>query len=336
MCRHLWQELVQQVQLLRNCHRTAKVRQAQAYVVGSKDFLFHSFSLQFPSFTKFSLSLSLSLSAVSVRVCVCVCVCEREREYRERGRERGEERETTSIAFFFFSSFEHLFHLHSLYSQITSFDETNFTIVKIHLDHSNEWVILIWFTLTLTDKLGWPAQRPLRWSLHRLVFSKWVKQSHITSHLWVLKPRSTIRLSPTIRSVATETQWSRPMKVRIVYEFPRRRTTETDSGLGPSARAKRPVVWNTYTRIYACGIIVEAIITAIATVSGRKRRQQAHYRLYSKLAFCDKSDEHVAPCWKTGSKNLTGKTAAVLCNLRYSWFCDTRKRGLGVWTREIA
>ena len=131
-----------------------------------------------------------------------------------------------------------------------------------------------------------------------------------------LSSKTPIRLSPTIRSVATETQWSRPMKVRIVYEFPRRRTTETDSGLGPSARAKRPVVWNTYTCIYACGIIVEAIITAIATVSGRKRRQQAHYRLYSKLAFCDKSDEHVAPCWKIGGeKSKCKKTTAVWCNV---------------------
>ena len=75
----------------------------------------------------------------------------------------------------------------------------------------------------------------------------WVKQRCITSHLWVLRPRSTIRLSPTIRSVATETQWSRSMKLRIVYEFLLCRTTETDSGSGPSAKAKRPVVGKAHT-----------------------------------------------------------------------------------------
>ena len=62
------------------------------------------------------------------------------------------------------------------------------------------------------------------------------------------------------------------------------------------------------------------IITVMATLSGRKRRRQIHYRLYSQLAFCDKkqqqkNDEHVAPCWKKRCENLTGKTAAVLCNV---------------------
>ena len=33
------------------------------------------------------------------------------------------------------------------------------------------------------------------------------------------------------------------------------------------------------------------------------------------IGYTHKNDEHVAPCWKTGSKNLTGKTAAVLCNV---------------------
>ena len=33
------------------------------------------------------------------------------------------------------------------------------------------------------------------------------------------------------------------------------------------------------------------------------------------IGYTHKNDEHVAPCWKTGSKNLTGKTAAFLCNV---------------------
>ena len=75
---------------------------------------------------------------------------------------------------------------------------------------------------------------------------------------------------------------------------------------------------------------MEAIITVMATFCGRKRRQ-VHYRLYPQLAICDKNDEHVAPCWKTGGETLTGKTtirrekerkkekkkkkAAVVCNV---------------------
>ena len=55
-----------------------------------------------------------------------------------------------------------------------------------------------------------------------------VKQSHITSHFYVLRLRSTIRLRHTIRSVATGTQWSRPMKSRIVFEFLFNRRTEID------------------------------------------------------------------------------------------------------------
>ena len=56
----------------------------------------------------------------------------------------------------------------------------------------------------------------------------------------------------------------------------------------------------------ACRIIVEALITVMATLSGRKRRQ-VHYKLYSQLAFCDKNDEHVTPCWETAGKNLAGR-----------------------------
>ena len=138
-----------------------------------------------------------------------------------------------------------------------------------------------------------------------------VQQSHWTSHLWVLRPRSTIRFSPTIRSVATGTQWSRPKKLRIVYAFLLSRRTEIDSGSGPSAKAKRPVVGKTHS----CHITVEAVITVQATLSGRKR--QVHYRLYSQLAFCDRNDEFVAPCWNTGRENLTGKTTIVLCNVLF-------------------
>ena len=54
-------------------------------------------------------------------------------------------------------------------------------------------------------------------------------------------------------------------------------------------------------------IIIIIIITVMATLSGRKRRQ-VHYWLYLQLAFCDiKNDEQVAPCWKTGCETLTGK-----------------------------
>ena len=91
--------------------------------------------------------------------------------------------------------------------------------------------------------------------------------------------------------------------------------TETDSGSESLAGSKRPVVWKAHTHICACRIIGEAIITVLATLSGRNRRRQVHYRLYSQLAFCDKHDEHVAPCWKTGGEIFTGKTIAVLCNV---------------------
>ena len=50
----------------------------------------------------------------------------------------------------------------------------------------------------------------------------------ITSQLCVLRPRSTIRLSHTIRSVVTGAQWSRTMKLPIVTEFLPSRTIETD------------------------------------------------------------------------------------------------------------
>ena len=143
------------------------------------------------------------------------------------------------------------FNICFVYSHSTYRPQTlmNFIMVKINLDHLNEWVIFIWIALTPIFKLGRPAQRPLRWSLHRLAFSMWVKQSDITSHLWVLRPRSTIKLSPTIRSVATETQWSRPLNLRIVYEFLLGRTTETDGESGPSVQAKRPVVGKAHTYI---------------------------------------------------------------------------------------
>ena len=39
------------------------------------------------------------------------------------------------------------------------------------------------------------------------------------------------------------------MKLRIVYEFLRSRTTETDSASGPSAKAKRLVVGKSHTSI---------------------------------------------------------------------------------------
>ena len=43
----------------------------------------------------------------------------------------------------------------------------------------------------------------------------------------------TIRLSRTIEPVATGTQWSGPVKLRIVYEFLASRTTESDRGSEP-------------------------------------------------------------------------------------------------------
>ena len=49
----------------------------------------------------------------------------------------------------------------------------------------------------------------------------------------LFRSRFTIRLSPTIRSVATGTQWSGPMKSRIVHQFLPSRATESDCGSGP-------------------------------------------------------------------------------------------------------
>ena len=43
-----------------------------------------------------------------------------------------------------------------------------------------------------------------------------VNDASAVSHFPDMKPRSSIRLSPTIRSVATEIHWSRPMKSCIV------------------------------------------------------------------------------------------------------------------------
>ena len=126
---------------------------------------------------------------------------------------------------------------------------------------------------TRIHRLAWTAQWPLGWSLHRPAFSTWVKQSHITNHLWVLRPRSTIRLSRKIRSVATETQWRRAMKLWIVYEFLLSRTTETDSGSWPSAKARKAGGMKSTHIWHARRIIEEAIITVMATLSGRKEKK---------------------------------------------------------------
>ena len=58
----------------------------------------------------------------------------------------------------------------------------------------------------------------------------------------------------------------------------------------------------------------------MVTLSGRKRPTKNKNKNKTKndkyiIGYTHKNDEHVAPCWKTGSKNLTGKTAAVLCNV---------------------
>ena len=78
-------------------------------------------------------------------------------------------------------------------------------------------------------------------------------------------------------------------------------------------------------------LIIINIITVLATISGRKRRQ-----VYSQLPFCDKkkkknNDEIVAPCRKTACENLTGKKQLPFCVIcSYSWSCGVRKRGPGV------
>ena len=51
----------------------------------------------------------------------------------------------------------------------------------------------------------------------------------------VLRPRSTVGLSRTIRSVAAGTQWSRPLKSLIVYEFLPCCTTGSGSESSPLA-----------------------------------------------------------------------------------------------------
>ena len=48
--------------------------------------------------------------------------------------------------------------------------------------------------------------------------------------------RSITRLSRTIRSIATRTHWSGPIKSRIVNKFLPSRTTESDGGSGPLGR----------------------------------------------------------------------------------------------------
>ena len=71
------------------------------------------------------------------------------------------------------------------------------------------------------------------------------------------------------------------MKVRIEYELLLSRTTETDSGSEPSAEAKWAVVWKAHVQNYAFRVIVEAMITVMATLSWRKRWRQVRYRPYS-------------------------------------------------------
>ena len=58
-----------------------------------------------------------------------------------------------------------------------------------------------------------------------------VRWCHVASSL--TRPRFTIRLSRTIRSLATGTRLRGPMKSRILYEFLPSRMTESDSGLAP-------------------------------------------------------------------------------------------------------
>ena len=102
------------------------------------------------------------------------------------------------------------------------------------------------------------------------------------------------------------------MKLRIVSVVGLKQIVDEGLQLRPKGRW-----YEKHTHIYVCRIIAEAIITVLATLSGRNRRRQVHYRLYSQLAFCDRNDEFVAPCWNTGRENLTGKTTIVLCNVLF-------------------
>ena len=62
-----------------------------------------------------------------------------------------------------------------------------------------------------------------------------------------------------------------------------------------------------------CRTMVATIVTVVPTL-GRRRRKLRSVQ-YPQSAFWNKNNEHVAPCWKTGCENLTGETAAVLCNV---------------------
>ena len=76
--------------------------------------------------------------------------------------------------------------------------------------------------------------RPVQWPYaHHFIFSYFPCESSnpiLKVIFGIFRSRSTIGLSPTTRSVATAAQWSRPMKLRIPYEFLFSRATETDSG----------------------------------------------------------------------------------------------------------
>ena len=50
-------------------------------------------------------------------------------------------------------------------------------------------------------------------------------QSDVRCITGLLHPRSTVRSSRTIRSAARRTQWSEPIKLRVVHEFLLRRTS---------------------------------------------------------------------------------------------------------------
>ena len=78
------------------------------------------------------------------------------------------------------------------------------------------------------------------------------------------------------------------------------------------------------------------IITVMAILSEIERRRQVYYWLYSQMAVYNKNDEGVTPWWKRDVKILLGKQLPFCALYSYSWSCDVRKRGLGVWTSEIA
>ena len=117
----------------------------------------------------------------------------------------------------------------------------------------------------------------------------------ITRHLCFLRPRSTIRLSHTTRSVATRTQWNKPMKPSIVFEFLFSRRTETRSEL--SAKTKRQMVWTAH--VYACRKMVEAIMLrryGAGVLAG------THSTIYSLIISSMPTDSKCY--WKTHPKQL--------------------------------